>query len=195
MALVVISGGARSGKSSAAQRLAETRAASGAQVVYAVFGQAVGDPEFAERVERHRSVRPAAFATVEARDSLSWRDQVPEDALLVVECLGTLVAMVMSEIREGGGTPETGVDPLQLLGGRVDELIAWLVRRGADTIVVTNETGWGVVPAYESGRTFRDVLGRANATLTTASDAAYLAVAGRLIDLTSLPADVPWPSE
>ncbi|HET6497560.1 MAG TPA: bifunctional adenosylcobinamide kinase/adenosylcobinamide-phosphate guanylyltransferase, partial [Coriobacteriia bacterium] len=73
--------------------------------------------------------------------------------------------------------------------------IAWLAARRGDTVVVTNETGWGVVPAYPSGRVFRDALGRANAALCTIADAAYLVVNGRLVDLTSAPTELTWPGE
>ena len=59
----------------------------------------------------------------------------------------------------------------------VDHVVAWLVSRRGDTMVVTNEVGDGVVPAYARGRVFRDVLGRANRALVDGADAAYLCVA------------------
>ncbi|MFU8890693.1 MAG: bifunctional adenosylcobinamide kinase/adenosylcobinamide-phosphate guanylyltransferase [Anaerosomatales bacterium] len=191
MALVVITGAARSGKSAAAQRVAQARSRVGARVVVAVFGQAEGDPEFAERIERHRNGRPEGFRTLEASDLRTWRESVNDDDLLVVECLGTLAGLVMRE----AGTDADEAHLESSLDSALADFVSWVVHRRGDTIVVTNETGWGVVPAFASGRVFRDALGRANATLVTVADASYLAMGGRLLDLAALPRDVTWPSE
>lgn len=202
MALVVITGGARSGKSSAAQRLAEARARDGALVVVAAFARDDGaDPEFSDRVARHRAQRPASFTTVEATDALSWTTDVPEHALLVVDCLGTLLGLAMEDAFAACGGGELGdADPLALPDGYEEEVAArfepaveWLAARSGDTIVVTNEVGAGVVPEYASARYFRDLLGAANRRLVGAADAAYLAVCGRLLDLCELPGDATWP--
>lgn len=183
MALVVFTGGARSGKSSAAQELAAVRRSEGAHVVVAVFGRPVDD-EMASRIERHRADRPAEFETLEVTDGSSWVDRVPHDALLLVECLGTLVGLVMEETSDGQSVSE-----------RVDVLVEWLIRRDGDTIVVTNEVGDGVVPAYESGRLFRDVVGGANRRLVDAADRAYLVVCGRLVQLERHPTRATWPHD
>ncbi len=191
MALVVFTGGARSGKSSAAQRLAARRSAeSGAPVVVAVFGSGDGDPEMAARIERHRSDRPDAFTTIEAASALSWRAEVPSGSILLLDCLGTLAGLAMGAATDAGDAP--------IAPDHLDEILAtvtaWLSERDGDTIVVTNEVGSGVVPAYASGRAFRDALGRANAALIGRADAAYLALAGRLLDLTESPTDTDWPA-
>ena len=52
-----------------------------------------------------------------------------------------------------------------------------------------------MVPAFPDARLFRDIVGRANRRLVDAADGAYLAVAGRLIDLTAAPRDAAWPGE
>ncbi|MBE0416457.1 MAG: bifunctional adenosylcobinamide kinase/adenosylcobinamide-phosphate guanylyltransferase [Coriobacteriia bacterium] len=195
MALVVITGAARSGKSAAAQRLAHARAGRGVEVVVAVFGVAQGDAEFAARIERHRTERPTEFRALEAGDSRSWRKSVPDEAVLVVECLGTLAALMMGEATGDLDTDTYETELESALDGALAEFVAWVSRRSGDTIVVTNETGWGVVPAYASGRVFRDALGRANTVFVTIADAAYLAVNGRVLDLGALPRDVSWPSD
>jgi adenosyl cobinamide kinase/adenosyl cobinamide phosphate guanylyltransferase len=191
MALVVITGAARSGKSRAAQRLASARALAGARVVVAVFGHADGDASFAGRIERHRRDRPPGFRTLEATDSRTWRESVDAEELLVVECLGTLAGLVMREA--GADADEANLETA--LDSALAEFVSWVAHRRGDTIVVTNETGWGVVPAYPSGRLFRDSLGRANSALVTVADASYLALNGRLLDLAALPRDPTWPSE
>lgn len=195
MALVLITGAVRSGKSAVAQRLAEERAARGHDVVVAVFGSDADDVEMAARIERHRAERPAALRTLEAADSRSWRDEVPDDAVLLVECLGTLAGRVLDEMVRATCPEPTSRELEAGLDTALSETIAWLARRRGDTVVVSNEVGWGVVPAHASGRVFRDALGRANAALARVADAAYLVVNGRVVDLTALAADVSWPED
>ena len=81
-----------------------------------------------------------------------------------------------------------------VLDREVDRLIAGLEARAGDTVIVTNEVGWGVVPATPSGRLFRDVVGRASARLIERADAAWLVVGGRAVDLGSAPKGVSWPT-
>ncbi|MDP2183208.1 MAG: bifunctional adenosylcobinamide kinase/adenosylcobinamide-phosphate guanylyltransferase [Actinomycetota bacterium] len=196
MALVVITGGARSGKSSVAQRLAK-QVANRPTVV--VFGSGESDPEMARRIERHRADRPEGWVTVEATDSVEWTGRVPEDGLLVVDCLGTLLSHVMAEVAIDLGSGESGSETLSSAAfedeveHRFAALVGWMVKRWNHTLIVTNEVGAGVVPAHVSGRVFRDVLGRANRSLTDRADAAYLVVAGRCIQLTTLPCEPRWP--
>lgn len=191
MALVVVTGGARSGKSAAAQRLVERRMQAGHApdgVVVAVFGSAEDDPEMAARIERHRAERPEGFETLEATDPVEWMADVPDGALLLLDCIATLVGLAMT--RHAFDAPHEVTD---VLDETLASVTGWLAERGGDTVVVTNEVGCGVVPAYASGRVFRDVLGRANATLVSGADAAYLALGGRLLDLHTLPRDIEWP--
>lgn len=196
MALVVITGGARSGKSAVAQRLAK-QVANRPTVV--VFGMAQGDAEMARRIDRHRADRPEGWVTVEAADSVEWTARVPQDGLLVVDCLGSMLSHVMAEVAVdlGAGATDShalaSLDFEQEVERRFAALIGWLLKRWDHTLIVTNETGAGVVPAHASGRVFRDVLGRANRSLTDRADAAYLVVAGRCIELTALPRELRWP--
>ena len=215
MALVILTGGARSGKSALAQELARVRTLDGAQVVVAVFAVVGEDEEIASRVERHRKDRPADISVIEAVDSHSWLNAVAESDLLIVDCMGTLVTLVLNEVLQKN-SPETDVsaaenlDVPQAAEGqwatlppdlrdrvevRVDTLVHSILARPGDTIVVTNQVGDGVVPAFASGRLFRDVLGRANRRLVAGADAAYLVVCGRALDITTLPKTVRWPED
>jgi len=200
MALVVFTGGVRSGKSSAALRLARTRAG-GDDVTVVAFGRKDIDVEFAERVADHRTERPSGWTTLEAADSRGWMAQVPDDGLVVLDCLGTLVGLAMEESFEATGVGVLGdADAIALPSGfeaavhqRLDDVLRWILSRECDTIVVTNEVGDGIVPEYATGRFFRDALGRANRRIVDGADAAYLCVAGRLVDLLGLPRDARWP--
>jgi adenosylcobinamide kinase/adenosylcobinamide-phosphate guanylyltransferase len=193
VALVVITGGARSGKSAAAARLASVHAG---PVFVAVAGRTDNDPEMTRRIERHRADRPAEWTTLEVAGEHvpTWLAAVPDGACLVIDCLGTLVA----ERIFGGEGPDPGQWVPEALEQRADEVATAIVEaalsRAGDTVVVTNEVGSGVVPASASGRLFRDVIGRANTRLVAAADAAYLVVCSRCIDLGSLPASVEWPT-
>lgn len=203
MALVVFTGGARSGKSTAAQALAAQRALDGASVMAAVFARAGGDAEMDARIERHQADRPAGFATLEVTDPALWLGEVPPEELLLVDCLGTLLGRCMelawdrtahSMLADAPADmlPEGFADEVTLL---FEPVVGSLAVRPGDTIVVTNEVGDGIVPSYASGRLFRDLLGQANRRLVGAADAAYLCVAGRLIRLTELPYAASWPED
>ncbi len=196
MSLFVLIGGARSGKSSIAQRMALRH---GKPVMVAVFGCGEGDSEMAARIERHRVQRPAEFATIESPDGTDWVADVPEEAVLLVDCLGTAVAKIMQGewasaepdvafIEAGGVSEAYAVD----VEKRVGELVEALCKRSGETLVVTNEVGSGVVPVSALGRLFRDVVGRANREMTSAAKGAWLVVAGRCVDLAHLPETPEW---
>ena len=195
MGLVVVTGGARSGKSSVAENMADRCTG---DVAVVVFGSADGDPEMAERIARHQADRPDGWTVVEAKDSVEWTERVGQHVLLV-DCLGTLLAKVMSEVAGEMGGEDQALDAelspeyAKECERRFAALVGWLVKRMDHTVVVTNEVGDGVVPAYASGRIFRDVLGRANRSLVERADRAYLVVAGRLLNLLDLPTEGTWP--
>ncbi len=205
MALVVFTGGARSGKSALAQDLARVRRLDGARVVVVVFGDGSRDREMARRIERHRNDRPADLHVVEASDSQSWLESIADGTVVLVDCLGTLVTRALDEAMSAGGIDVATSGPSDAdelsesletdVETRVRSVVDVLIARLGDTIVVTNEVGDGVVPAFASGRLFRDVLGRANRRLVQAADAAYLVVCGRAIELSALPVAASWPED
>ena len=159
MPLTLLIGGARSGKSSLAVRLAsETRA----PVVFVATAEA-RDTEMAERIARHRAERPDAWQTVEEPVELHAAiESAPSDACVVVDCLSLWVANILEE----GGDPDLRVPT-----------------RSGPTIAVSNEVGLGVVPATPLGRMYRDVLGGVNAAWAAAADDAYFVVAGKALRL------------
>lgn len=187
MALVVFTGGARSGKSGAAARFAAAR---GPHVVVAVAGVAAGDEEMAARIERHRLERSVDWQTLEVAGVPSevWLESVRQSDVLLLDCLGTLV----TDLLWGGETEPASEAEADRV---VSELLDALLARAGDTVIVTNEVGSGVVPVSAAGRLFRDVLGRANARLVASADAAYLVVCGRCIDISAAPVDPAWPTD
>lgn len=165
MTLVLLIGGARSGKSS----LAVERAARADQpVVFVATGEA-GDEEMAARIDQHRRERPAHWSTVEEPVELGRAvAAAPGTDVLVVDCLSLWVANVLER-----GTAEDAA-------GEAARLAA---ARPGLTIAVTNEVGLGIVPDNELARHYRDVLGRVNAIWAAAADEAYFVVAGRALRL------------
>jgi adenosylcobinamide kinase / adenosylcobinamide-phosphate guanylyltransferase len=188
MSLVLLTGPVRSGKSRAAEHLAASRDRA---VVVAVAGWE-GDAEMRRRISAHIADRPTEWETLAATPDPGWLDGVPVGSVLVLECLATLVGTVAHEA--AGESEVTTAREESDAEARVDALVTALVERAGDTIVVTNEAGWGVVPASASGRLFRDLLGRANRALVAASDAAYLVVDGRFLELGALPFSPEWPT-
>lgn len=188
--LAVLTGPVRSGKSREGMRLALS---SGAKVVMAVGGTP-DDDEMARRIERHRAERLVPVEVVETAGDPAWRGRVPETACLLVDCLGTVLgADLAAMVPDGRDVIDAAAE--HEAERLADDLVAWLVTRTAPTVVVTNETGWDVVPATPLGRLFRDVMGRANRMLVDSADAAWLMVAGRAVPLHTLTQEVSWPKE
>lgn len=176
--LVLVTGGARSGKSAFAERLAIER---GGLVLYVATALPI-DAEMAERIARHRADRSAAWTTVEAPTGVAeavsaalagHRTVVLEDLTILLSNL-----IVGPEHR----IPVEPVVDLPLWERRIEDELAALFaaypRWPADLVVVTNEVGMGLVPDNPLGRAFRDLLGRANQQVAARADEVYLLVAG-----------------
>lgn len=177
--LILILGGARSGKSNYAERLAHER---GGAVLFVATATA-GDEEMARRIADHRAARPAAWRTLEEPIAVAERlaTSVGAADTVLLDCLTLLVSNILLA-HEAGGEAE--------VARRVDAEVAALLRRyeggTATWLVVSNEVGLGLVPPYPLGRLYRDLLGRANQQLAARADRAYLMVAGLPLDLKAL---------
>jgi adenosylcobinamide kinase / adenosylcobinamide-phosphate guanylyltransferase len=159
--ITLVLGGARSGKSQVAERLA---AAAGGPVVYVATGLAE-DPDFAARIAAHRGRRPPGWTTVEGA-GLDLAEVVRgTGGVVVVDSLTTWVA----------AGPDFAVDA----GG----LCRALVGRDGDAVVVSDEVGLGVHPSSPVGRRFRDALGLVNQAVAAVADDVLLVVAGRALRL------------
>ncbi len=169
MTLVVLLGGARSGKS----RLAASIAAAGATpVVFVATGEA-GDEEMRDRIEQHRSERPGTWFTVEEPVALAEAlTGVEPGATVIVDCLSLWVSNLLER--------EKQPDAVVAEARRAAEIAA---HRDALTIAVSNEVGLGVVPVTPLGRAYRDLLGEVNRVWVGAAGHAALVVAGRSLPL------------
>ncbi len=195
MSFVLVTGPVRSGKSRFAERLA---AEAGRRVTYvATAAERADDPEWCARIEHHRRRRPTAWNVIET--AVGARSELREvirradrKDVLLVESLGTWLADRMS-----AGHPDLVDRPVDLeraLDEECAELAASFgLSKARATIVVGEETGWGIVPDYASARVFRDVLGRLQRTLAARASRAYLVVNGFAIDVSKLGVPVEKP--
>lgn len=168
MGLVFLIGGARSGKSALALRLAQMQPA---PVVWLATADA-GDAEMAARIERHRRERPEGWQTLE--EPLRLRravGHVDSTHCLVVDCLTLWTANALERL---------GAAATEAEAAAAAELAA---ARAGLTIAVSNEVGLGLVPTSELGRSYRDLLGRVNSLWAASAERSYLLVAGRALPL------------
>ena len=169
MAMTLLIGGARAGKSTLAVRRAVE---SGLPVTFIATAEALDD-EMAERIAGHRAGRPAEWATVEEPRDLprSLKDVPPGDAV-IVDCLTLWISnLLLDELDH------------EEITARAEEAAELAAQREGPTFVVTNDVGSGVVPDSELGRRFRDLLGRVNSIWSEEAADALLVLAGRVTPL------------
>lgn len=168
--LVLILGGARSGKSALAEELAHR---AGGDVTYlATCPRIEGDDELADRIEQHRRDRPPSWRTIEEELDLGGAIDSAPDGFLVVDCLTLWVANLQYHGR--------GDDEIAEASQRA---LAACRRRTGDTVAVSNEVGLGIVPADPATRAYRDALGHVNRDWARAADRSLFLVAGRALPL------------
>jgi adenosylcobinamide kinase/adenosylcobinamide-phosphate guanylyltransferase len=173
VAMTLLIGGARSGKSALAVRLAS---ASGREVVFLATGQPL-DGEMEARIAAHRAARPPTWRTVEAPVELGAAlAVVGDDDTVVLDCLTLWVANLLA----AGGADDALLE-------RAGAVAAQTARRNGPTIVVSNEVGSGIVPVNELARRYRDLLGAVNATFASAAERSVLVVAGKVLELADAP--------
>ncbi len=160
--LVLLLGGARSGKSRLAQRLAGPFAT-------LVATAEARDEEMRARIRRHQAERPPSWETLEEPLDLLGALERARHPVVVVDCLTLWVSNLM----------EHGLDPLQEASRFLEGVKASQKR----VIAVSNEVGLGIVPQNPLARRYRDLLGEVNARLAEAAQEVYLLVAGQALAL------------
>lgn len=169
MKTILITGGARSGKSQFARKLAVE---AGGRVLFVATAEAK-DEDMRLRIEAHRKSRPGNWNTLEAPLEISGiiGRYMGEVETVVIDCITMLVANILLQGRGKPSAEELVFKEIEAIIGQMDEL-------GATFILVTNEVGLGLVPDNRLGRQYRDCLGRANQILARYADEVYLMVAG-----------------
>lgn len=170
--VTLVTGAARSGKSEWAERVALK---SGLQVVYVATAKIdPTDVEWQVRIGQHRQRRPLDWQIIEGAENLTEivTSARPGQCLLI-DSLGTWVANFLEDAED-----------LWLL--EQAKLLNSLQSSTATIVLVAEETGWGVVPAYALGRLFRDRLGALTRKIGSIANPVYLVTAGRVLDLSQL---------
>ena len=191
MAITLVLGGVRSGKSAFAEQLAaqavlpaasqtasQTALQPAMPVVYIATATA-GDAEMAARIAHHRARRPAAWHTVEAPLDLAGalQQHAAANTCVLVDCL----TLWLSNLLFDGGTdyPDNGpIDPGLQFTQRRDALLNLLPHLPGDIVLVSNETGFGVTPMGAVSRFFVDESGRLHQHIAALAQRVRLIVAG-----------------
>lgn len=162
--LVFVTGGVRSGKSRHALDLVSGRAGS----VLFVATALPSDSEMSLRISRHRAERPGTWRTAEVvKGGLAEGLAGGDEDVLLLDCVGLYVSRRMMEGADGEKAAAEAAEAAGAAAGRFDY-----------SVFVSNEVGWGLVPANELGRSFIEALGAANRQVAALADEVVLMVSG-----------------
>jgi adenosylcobinamide kinase/adenosylcobinamide-phosphate guanylyltransferase len=178
-AVTLVLGGVRSGKSRFAQRVAECNK----RVTFIATAERRDDAEMHAKIERHRADRPQSWITVEEPLYLARaiHEAGKNSDVLLIDCLTLFAANLVEDCGENTEQVQT----------HIEQLCVALGNAPCSIILVSNEVGSGVVPAYELGRRFRDLVGEINQRVASIADTVLLMVAGLPFPLKgSVPAEV-----
>jgi adenosylcobinamide kinase/adenosylcobinamide-phosphate guanylyltransferase len=170
--ITLILGGARSGKSSHAQSLAE---ATGKPVTFLATAQGL-DEEMSARIQKHKAERPASWITLEIPSDLTA--QVPQirSEVVILDCITLLVSNLLMQFVRDDLVDEMPF--ILAVQKEIEDLIAAIDAQDQDWFIISNEVGLGLVPPYQMGRVYRDALGWANQRLAREADQVLFMVAG-----------------
>ncbi len=180
--MILVTGGARSGKSTFAEALAETHYCqhNRGNVLYIATAWSE-HPEMQSRIQHHQATRPNHWHTHEGHQHLSQVIQTayPHYPVILLECVTTMLTnWLFDQINE----QEIDHADFQILEkhlqNELQALITACLTSPSQIILVTNEIGFGIVPENRLARYFRDIAGRANQHLAKAADSVYLIVSG-----------------
>lgn len=175
--LILVLGGARSGKSRFVQEMASQL---GDEVLFVATSEAL-DEEMRLRIEKHRESRPPDWRTLEAPTGVGKRIEGALDKarVVILECLTLLVSNIISRCASGADPEQVDITIVEKeLSVEIWDLVECIDSIDASFIIVSNEVGMGLVPANRLGRLYRDLLGKANQELAQRADAVYLLVSG-----------------
>ncbi len=163
--IIFITGGARSGKSRLAEKLAESF---GSPLCYVATGEA-RDPEMTDRIAAHRARRGEEWQTIEEPRNLVERLRSADGSYqaVLVDCITLWISNLLLHY----GTADPVLEEVQALVEAIKDCATPL-------IFVSNEVGMGIVPENALARTFRDLAGNANQLLAAAADEVYVTFSG-----------------
>jgi adenosylcobinamide kinase/adenosylcobinamide-phosphate guanylyltransferase len=170
--LVLILGGARSGKSSYAQNLAD---ATGKSVTFIATAEALDD-EMSARIQKHRAERPATWETLEIPFDIASQLHRVKSKVVLLDCITLLISNLLMQFVKDERVDEAPF--MAAVQEEINELIRRLRVGEQDWLLISNEVGLGLVPPYQMGRVYRDAIGWANQRLAREADKVIFMVAG-----------------
>ena len=170
--MTLILGGARSGKSSYAQNLAEE---TGKSVTFLATAQALDD-EMSARIQKHRAERPAHWATLEIPLDIATHVRQIRSDIVILDCITLLVSNLLMQFVQQNLVDEALF--MSSLQKEMNELLSILRTIDQHWLIISNEVGLGLVPEYQMGRVYRDGLGWANRKLAREAEKIVFMVAG-----------------
>jgi adenosylcobinamide kinase/adenosylcobinamide-phosphate guanylyltransferase len=182
--IVLILGGARSGKSSYAEDMAKKLSE---KVLY-VATALITDEDMADRIRKHRESRPESWPTAERYkqfELLAEESTFKASEVILLDCLTLMMTNLMfdTEIDYEQATPELIEGIEARIKKEIDALIEVASQSQKTLLIVSNEVGLGLVPSYKLGNYFRDISGRMNQYVAHIADEAVFMVSGLPIKL------------
>jgi adenosylcobinamide kinase/adenosylcobinamide-phosphate guanylyltransferase len=172
MTLTFILGGARSGKSSYAQKLAEE---SGKSVTFLATAQAL-DSEMSARIQKHQRERPQHWQTLEIPFRIASHVKEIKSEIVILDCITLLASNLMMEFVKDDLVDEMLF--MQSVQKEMEDLCRVIRESDLHWIIISNEVGLGLVPPYQMGRVYRDWLGWANQRVAKEAENVLFMVAG-----------------
>lgn len=171
--IILVTGGARSGKSSFAENLYKNEN----DVVYIATSK-IFDKEMENRVEAHRKQRPITWRTFEANYNLD--KAVEKEDFYLLDCITLLSSNIMYDITKDLEDIDFSTQEKveKRITNELDKLINKIRRENKNLTLVTNELGMSIVPENKLARIYRDIQGRINQKVAKESDQVYLVVCG-----------------
>lgn len=181
--MLFVLGGARSGKSSFAEKRAHELANErGAHVLYIATAIAF-DEDMKDRIKKHQATRPGHWHTVEQFKGfhiLADHGDFKKSEIILIDCMTLMVSNLLLQYEvDFDHVKRSVIDEIEVaITKEVDELLQVCKTHHKTLILVANEVGLGVVPAYRLGNIFRDIAGRINQRLASESDEVYFLASG-----------------
>lgn len=179
--MILVTGGARSGKSRLAEKMANQLATRYCADVLYIATSVATDAEMMLRIEQHKQARPARWKTHEGYRQLGneIRQRSINFPVIVLECMTTMLTNLLFD-QAGDADPETlDYDAIeQRLSLEIDDLLQACATSESHIIIVTNELGCGIVPEYTLARRFLDIAGRVNQRLAEQAQEVHLVISG-----------------
>ncbi|KMT20936.1 bifunctional adenosylcobinamide kinase/adenosylcobinamide-phosphate guanylyltransferase [Clostridium cylindrosporum] len=170
--MILVTGGARSGKSSFAEGLLKDF-----QRVLYIATSIPFDDEMKDRVIKHKKDRPNYWDTLEKHKEFDkdFSESIASYQGIILDCVTIMISNIILEICENNTSEEFKIAEEKVMN-EVKKLTDIFKEFNGKVVLVTNEVGFGIVPESKLGRYFRDIAGKVNQFLATESESVYLVV-------------------